>query len=113
MFVHSVRLSLLRPRFFFFLMIRRPPRSTLFPYTTLFRSPQHRVADDDRCSAAEAQRSRVIESQGVGRCDPDRAAPRVLDPLVLIMPSKPNQRWRARQGGVGPLRRADSVSMAL
>src|SRR2546422_10065642 len=28
------RLSL----FFFFLMIRRPPRSTLFPYTTLFRS---------------------------------------------------------------------------
>src|SRR6266436_7408601 len=25
--------------FFFFLMIRRPPRSTLFPYTTLFRSP--------------------------------------------------------------------------
>src|SRR2546430_9000549 len=26
--------------FFFFLMIRRPPRSTLFPYTTLFRSTQ-------------------------------------------------------------------------
>src|SRR3712207_9073863 len=29
---------------FFFLMIRRPPRSTLFPYTTLFRS--HEVAED-------------------------------------------------------------------
>src|SRR3989339_60739 len=26
--------------FFFFLMIRRPPRSTLFPYTTLFRSEE-------------------------------------------------------------------------
>src|SRR5262245_65007785 len=26
------------PSLFFFLMIRRPPRSTLFPYTTLFRS---------------------------------------------------------------------------
>src|SRR5258708_13034375 len=26
---------------FFFLMIRRPPRSTLFPYTTLFRSLPH------------------------------------------------------------------------
>src|SRR5688572_31332589 len=26
---------------FFFLMIRRPPRSTLFPYTTLFRSAEH------------------------------------------------------------------------
>src|SRR3712207_8231926 len=28
----------MRYSFFFFLMIRRPPRSTLFPYTTLFRS---------------------------------------------------------------------------
>src|SRR3712207_8206404 len=33
--------------FVFFLMIRRPPRSTLFPYTTLFRSEdgRHRVVD--------------------------------------------------------------------
>src|ERR1039457_1856769 len=33
--------------FFFFLMIRRPPRSTLFPYTTLFRSAHcvHRLTD--------------------------------------------------------------------
>src|SRR5256885_3785648 len=30
--------------FFFFLMIRRPPRSTLFPYTTLFRSIWRRPA---------------------------------------------------------------------
>src|SRR2546426_8924499 len=30
--------------FFFFLMIRRPPRSTLFPYTTLFRSACQTVA---------------------------------------------------------------------
>src|SRR5260370_4852925 len=29
----------------FFLMIRRPPRSTLFPYTTLFRSPGPRSGD--------------------------------------------------------------------
>src|SRR3712207_9295759 len=28
----------------FFLMIRRPPRSTLFPYTTLFRSPERPVS---------------------------------------------------------------------
>src|SRR5258705_4676436 len=35
---------------FFFLMIRRPPRSTLFPYTTLFRSvepPANRRSDDN------------------------------------------------------------------
>src|SRR5438874_5348740 len=33
---------------FFFLMIRRPPRSTLFPYTTLFRSqPRHHLGAPD------------------------------------------------------------------
>src|SRR3712207_8851989 len=31
--------------FFFFLMIRRPPRSTLFPYTTLFRSFRSHPSD--------------------------------------------------------------------
>src|SRR2546429_3517364 len=36
--VHFLRTR--RDLFFFFLMIRRPPRSTLFPYTTLFRSPR-------------------------------------------------------------------------
>src|SRR5215211_8246440 len=35
----SVCLALFLFHLFFFLMIRRPPRSTLFPYTTLFRSP--------------------------------------------------------------------------
>src|SRR6266403_2552957 len=37
--------------FFFFLMIRRPPRSTLFPYTTLFRS----ASRGNGASAAEAR----------------------------------------------------------
>src|SRR5260221_6642453 len=37
--------------FFFFLMIRRPPRSTLFPYTTLFRSKtESRVNDAASCA---------------------------------------------------------------
>src|SRR5256886_10671896 len=36
--LHLVPLSYQCVIFFFFLMIRRPPRSTLFPYTTLFRS---------------------------------------------------------------------------
>src|SRR5260370_14385564 len=41
-FSYSCRSSTLY--LFFFLMIRRPPRSTLFPYTTLFRSrPAHRT----------------------------------------------------------------------
>src|SRR3984893_18924094 len=40
-------------RLFFFLMIRRPPRSTLFPYTTLFRSAVQvgiNQQGDHRCS---------------------------------------------------------------
>src|SRR2546426_7585718 len=42
MVVSAAHISLLCISFFFFLMIRRPPRSTLFPYTTLFRSPRAR-----------------------------------------------------------------------
>src|SRR2546429_565768 len=40
--------------FFFFLMIRRPPRSTLFPYTTLFRSLK-RVGEKPRKNALHCE----------------------------------------------------------
>src|SRR2546422_4784818 len=47
-------------RFFFFLMIRRPPRSTLFPYTTLFRSVLElipgREQEQDRAVRQQHQR---------------------------------------------------------
>src|SRR5256885_14561115 len=45
--------------FFFFLMIRRPPRSPLFPYTTLFRSTPPR----QRSKAASRQASACIRSR--------------------------------------------------
>src|SRR4051794_41469457 len=59
--------------FFFFLMIRRPPRSTLFPYTTLFRSSRcvgypcaDVTADRDRpaqvCGLAEDRKSTRLNS---------------------------------------------------
>src|SRR2546430_11349566 len=41
---------------FFFLMIRRPPRSTLFPYTTLFRSVEHVAKALGHTSAAITRR---------------------------------------------------------
>src|SRR6266550_5517347 len=47
--------------FFFFLMIRRPPRSTLFPYTTLFRSLTRggpAARDDPPFRRAAAERDR-------------------------------------------------------
>src|ERR1039458_8284498 len=45
--VTAARSELIYKRFF--LMIRRPPRSTLFPYTTLFRSGSSRGAYRHRC----------------------------------------------------------------
>src|SRR5215212_11591280 len=57
-------------RFFFFLMIRRPPRSTLFPYTTLFRSGHRRAADHAqrtdvrrrRCDARSEEHTSELQS---------------------------------------------------
>src|SRR5438034_4088865 len=42
---------------FFFVLIRRPPRSTLFPYTTLFRSPRGRICLGQRLTHARVLRS--------------------------------------------------------
>src|SRR3712207_8016939 len=53
---------------FFFLMIRRPPRSTLFPYTTLFRSD--RTADErtgDRDAFREVRRHPHAKLLGLTR----------------------------------------------
>src|SRR3712207_9053425 len=55
MWTHSVMST------FFFLMIRRPPRSTLFPYTTLFRSRQ--VPDGHRRGGAGRQRLHADDRQ--------------------------------------------------
>src|SRR5258708_33531421 len=54
--------------FFFFLMIRRPPRSTLFPYTTLFRSMKFVVVTKrtDGCFFATSSIPRRTAS--VARC---------------------------------------------
>src|SRR2546422_5980697 len=52
-------------------MIRRPPRSTLFPYTTLFRS--HRERRDGRVGEVAGQRARL--PHGVVRGMPGEAAP--------------------------------------
>src|SRR6266446_8391534 len=45
----GVRVNKVSFLFFFFLMIRRPPRSTLFPYTTLFRSGTSPSSRSPRC----------------------------------------------------------------
>src|SRR2546423_11863771 len=52
---------------FFFLMIRRPPRSTLFPYTTLFRSPVHSEPRMHVVHERVAAAQRVLRLDGVPR----------------------------------------------
>src|ERR1044072_8899186 len=46
---------------FFFLMIRRPPRSTLFPYTTLFRSDEPRARRAELC-----ERPKGVDALSIG-----------------------------------------------
>src|ERR1051326_1421886 len=62
---------------FVFLMIRRPPRSTLFPYTTLFRSIERHVDTEQReiaffidgeCTANRINLSFAIEGLDLGPC---------------------------------------------
>src|SRR3712207_7589510 len=53
---------------FFFLMIRRPPRSTLFPYTTLFRSDGGGGPDDPW--RGDRTRVRLARRRGGGTCHP-------------------------------------------
>src|SRR5256886_2321150 len=77
-----------RSSLFFFLMIRRPPRSTLFPYTTLFRSHERRhgpraVAAGEHPEVEQhypapelrkPQRLGAVEPAGVGQFGCRRAA---------------------------------------
>src|SRR5467141_2197098 len=88
---------------FFFLMIRRPPRSTLFPYTTLFRSRPTRLAEAGwmatKGTAWLVRRSRDLvpalvglalrEWLGIGReeLEPAGAAPEPVNLNVLSKPS--------------------------
>src|SRR2546430_16364934 len=106
-------------------MIRRPPRSTLFPYTTLFRSRagagtrdadirarleimrgEDRAAAFDRPTLQRARRvARDLERQadesggaaGAGRADTG------ADPGLLLAFAYPDRIGRKRPGGAGPL----------
>src|SRR5438874_11375323 len=67
---------------FFFLMIRRPPRSTLFPYTTLFRSlDRHALARGCR----KAQSHLFVENERESR--PDMLAQRLARCAVPPQPA--------------------------
>src|SRR6266571_7518930 len=78
-------------QYFFFLMIRRPPRSTLFPYTTLFRSaavaprPPADRADPARCrphreGGGARPGHRRLRGARIGACgDPGAEEPSLVE----------------------------------
>src|SRR3989441_7649255 len=69
---------------FFFLMIRRPPRSTLFPYTTLFRSVVRPRRGDEEIDLARLQ---LLLSAG--------------EPAGEDFPREGGVLWRSRGAGFG------------
>src|SRR3989337_3602563 len=72
---------------FFFLMIRRPPRSTLFPYTTLFRSV---------CANATS----IPEVVGDAGVMFDPLFPEDIGEKILAVLSSRDQAWRMREAGL-------------
>src|SRR5256885_12078899 len=77
-------------------MIRRPPRSTLFPYTTLFRSPAAR-----RARARARQTAARSRARAAAATDDDGSAPspRLGRPPPKIVLCAPAGRARARRSG--------------
>src|SRR5215213_11516329 len=80
---------------FFFLMIRRPPRSTLFPYTTLFRSPARRHLRF-RYLRERAHRPRKDRGRVVGRSEEHTSELQSLTNLVcrLLLEKKKKKKKR-------------------
>src|SRR3989442_14711214 len=91
----TLALTLHLPVFFFFLMIRRPPRSTLFPYTTLFRSPRPGRAPDGGLRRAAVVPGRGRRRGGAdGRSEEHTSELQSRPPLVcrlLLANNSPHQ----------------------
>src|SRR2546427_5781965 len=81
----------------FFLMIRRPPRSTLFPYTTLFRSP-HRGTDH---AAAPRHRNDLGLRPDCRRIQPEQPWPLGREPHLFAV-DRPDQLAHHRTGPLAP-----------
>src|SRR4026208_440800 len=100
--------------FFFFLMIRRPPRSTLFPYTTLFRSPWRRrgagrALERIRRAADGGRRQGDRKSGSAGMPRPISYAVFCLKKNVEVrkLPSETGRKWAVGGGGEVSCQRGD------
>src|SRR2546430_13526728 len=85
--------------FFFFLMIRRPPRSTLFPYTTLFRSPRVARENQTRCHPRQIAPGSERQRQGPDRSEEHTSELQSQSNLVcrLLLEKKKNEQTNHRR----------------
>src|ERR1039458_4960128 len=79
-------------------MRRRPPRSTLFPYTTLFRSVLMHEALRQRQSAANLAEQRVVRHEHVGETDARVIGRHVEGPLIFPTLTPPGLRRHQETG---------------
>src|SRR2546426_6533754 len=83
---------------FFFLMIRRPPRSTLFPYTTLFRSPHCACSvNTNRIGGWTPMLSSILRCSFMGRSEEHTSelqSPCNLVCRLLLEKKKKHSSWR-------------------
>src|SRR5256885_11740251 len=93
--------------FFFFLMIRRPPRSTLFPYTTLFRSQVGGISDEPitpQVDKSGTTRFRFVNKQPVLRSEEHTSELQSPCNLVcrLLLEKKKNNKLALRSKSIYP-----------
>src|SRR5919202_554071 len=93
--------------FFFFLMIRRPPRSTLFPYTTLFRSARGIRGVSSATGGAFSRRGPCIQTPAATQCGDsiDQA------PLGLYRSRDGGATFQLIWDGAGSLRGVNDVGL--
>src|SRR2546430_13091146 len=91
-------------------MIRRPPRSTLFPYTTLFRSRGH-----GGCIRGERPRGRSSAARATSRSEEHTSELQSQSNLVcrLLLEKKKNINYNTAYTTTAPFLRSNLVSSAL
>src|SRR2546426_6235963 len=98
-------------RYFFFLMIRRPPRSTLFPYTTLFRSDEgagmieardHGAARDEHAAVGQDSKSLGITAGDRVRVEVRKLRVRAHVEALHVRPTRRVEEGAAVAGEIDP-----------
>src|SRR5437899_5342467 len=75
-------------------MIRRPPRSTLFPYTTLFRSPSHRGKVEAPCGRLRFPQHGGVKSRSEEHTSELQSLRHLVCRLLLEKKKKNREMWR-------------------